>query len=127
MKTQLHALFVGLATVALACADAASRQPRGYVSRAEFGDKWPLTVSDGVLACTNNAVTFTHGGRTYAVNGRARGSKKYPEIEPIWQTQPLDLKFDKLERLPEPERRRIFAESVACEDAASKALRVTER
>jgi hypothetical protein len=98
------------------------RRPRGYVSRAEFGAKWPLTVDDGVLACTNNAVTFTQGGAVYAVNGRAKGRTGYLPIEPIWQTQALDLKFTKLERVPEPVRRRLFAASVACEDIASTAV-----
>jgi hypothetical protein len=75
-----------VSTSSAAPAPAATR-PRGYVSRAEFGAPWPLTVEDGVLSCVNgSAVIFAHGGMTYAVNGRAKGLKRYASIEPIWQT-----------------------------------------
>jgi hypothetical protein len=71
-------------------------RPRGYVSRADFGAKWPLTVEDGMLSCVNSAVTFSHAGNTYAVNGRAKGLKRYRPIEPIWRTQqsPLPPRVD---------------------------------
>ncbi|MDQ3802462.1 MAG: YebY family protein [Acidobacteriota bacterium] len=34
------------------------------------------------------AVIFTADGRTYAVNGIARGTKKYREVEEIWLDNP---------------------------------------
>jgi hypothetical protein len=44
------------------------------ISKAQFGDKWPLTINKGVVKCTkNNAVVFEAEGKTYAVNGAAQG------------------------------------------------------
>ena|SRR5437660_8134727 len=55
------------------------------VTRADFGDAWPLTVDGGTLACEGaGAVTFTVGGTTYAVNGMASGNGQWPDIDPIW-------------------------------------------
>ena len=62
------------------------------VSREEFGAKWPLTVDRGVLSCNGSngvgQVFFTSGGKTYAVNGLARGTKKYPPADEIWADNP---------------------------------------
>ena len=62
------------------------------VSREEFGSKWPLTVDRGVLSCNGSngtgQVFFTAGGKTYAVNGLARGTKKYPSVDEIWADNP---------------------------------------
>ena len=55
------------------------------VSRSEFGDSWPLSVEDGVLACeAAGAVTFTTNGVTYAVNGLAKSNKAFANIDRIW-------------------------------------------
>lgn len=62
------------------------------VSREELGAKWPLTVDRGVLSCNGSngvgQVIFTAGGKTYAVNGLARGMKKYPPVDEIWADNP---------------------------------------
>jgi hypothetical protein len=118
-------LLLGLLLVACK-----SSPPPGYVSRAEFGDKWPLTVEEGVLECgvlpttlqvVPKAVTFkTNDGRVFAVNGTAKG-RGLPAIDPIWKTAPLRSEGIKpLERLPEQTRKAIFAETVGCEDDATK-------
>lgn len=60
------------------------------VTRADFGDEWPLTVEEGELACEADAVTFTTGGTTYGVNGLAIG-RGHPEIDPIWADDPEGL------------------------------------
>lgn len=70
----------------------------GFVSRDDFGSDWPLTVDQGTLDCTEgpqvggaglDAVTFTApGGTTYAVNGAAKTVTNYPEIDPIWASDP---------------------------------------
>lgn len=78
--------------------------PQGYVSREILGDEWPLTVDDGVLGCelvqvsdaSYASVTFTSGGITYAVNGVARASGTYAEIDPIWAVSPYSLPDDPL-------------------------------
>lgn len=60
----------------------------GEVSRAEFegeGRTWPLTVDRGTLNCEpGTRVTFTADGTTYAVNGTAKGSGEWGDIDPIW-------------------------------------------
>lgn len=54
------------------------------ITREEFGDKWPFTVEGGTLSCRgSNEVYFTVNGVTYAVNGAARNSKRYAEIDEI--------------------------------------------
>jgi len=64
--------LVLIATLALACGGT----PAGTVSRADFGDAWPLSVESGVLECwTAFEVTFrAPDGYTYAINGGARGN-----------------------------------------------------
>lgn len=62
-----------------------------------MGQEWPLTVDHGELACTGaGAVTFKTGATTYAVNGTARGQKKWPDIDPIWadRNDGTDLKVN---------------------------------
>lgn len=66
-----------------------------YVSKAEFGAEWPLTVSEGILRCEGaGAVTFEAQDTVYAVNGLAGGLDAGIEIEPIWADDPelADLK-----------------------------------
>lgn len=58
------------------------------VSRADFGDDWPLTVDTGELRCEGaSAVVFVVDGTEYGVNGSAL-SAGYPEIDPIWADDP---------------------------------------
>lgn len=70
----------------------------GEVSKAEFGGKWPLTVSHGTLDCDGSNgvgdVTFTDPqGFRYAVNGLAL-QEGLPEITPIWRFQPGMAKYE---------------------------------
>jgi len=75
-----------------------------YLTRADFGKDWPLTVDSGVVHCTKgSAVTFETGGDTYAVNGTARGFMEQEGWEditdsPIWAENPdypgVGLKID---------------------------------
>jgi hypothetical protein len=58
------------------------------VTSADYGDEWPLTVDSGTLACDGDAVTFTAGGKTYAVNGMATTRSAGVDIEPIWADNP---------------------------------------
>jgi hypothetical protein len=71
-----------------------------YVSREQFGDKWPFTVDGGYVESINNGNAFgvTYGavvfhannGKTYALNGFAMG-RGYLDIEPIWRDDPNHL------------------------------------
>ena len=59
-----------------------------HIRKSDFGEKWPFTVSEGVLECVDDAVIFhTHGGR-YALNGLAF-SKGYVKVDPIRRIDPL--------------------------------------
>ncbi|CAN7363717.1 YebY family protein [Acidovorax sp. LjRoot118] len=63
-----------------------------------LGDRWPLTVRDVVVRCEViparqrlDAVTVTHRGTTYAVNGIAdaqRANRGWRDIAPIWKANP---------------------------------------
>ena len=58
------------------------------ISRQEFGEDWPFTLDEGILACKGGGgageVVFTANGASYAVNGVAKGTKKYRPIEEVW-------------------------------------------
>ncbi len=59
--------------------------PGTKVTQAEYGDAWPLTVSEGRVDCLNgHKVIFSSNGKTYGLNGTALID--YPGIEPIWKT-----------------------------------------
>jgi Protein of unknown function (DUF2511) len=82
---------VGSAVVGLAIRDdgdageAADDQP-GYVSRADLGARWPLTVPEGILRCQGEgAVIFEAEGVVYALNATAGYFKLgRSELGPIW-------------------------------------------
>jgi hypothetical protein len=72
-------------------------------------------------------VTFSNDGRTYGVNGLAKGSKSgYLALEAIWEEMPLPAvpPERQVSRLPVEERRRIFSALVQCELSAME--RVTK-
>ena len=64
-----------------------------HVSERSFGNNWPLTISEGVISCEPiyeyKIVTFTANGKTYAVNGLARGNRAkkrgWLDVEKIWK------------------------------------------
>ncbi|MFC4048343.1 DUF2511 domain-containing protein [Actinomadura syzygii] len=62
------------------------------VSRADYGDRWPLTVPAGTLRCDGadgvGAVTITVDGATYAVNGTAKSDGRYRDLTEIWAADP---------------------------------------
>lgn len=74
------------------------------VSRADYGNDWPLTVESGTLRCDPpSAVTFTTEDRTtYWINGTAASmadGNGWLDVEAIWADDPdptyegLDLKI----------------------------------
>ena len=68
------------------------------ITRAEYGEDWPFTVDEGILACEMaggyKTVTFTANGTTYIVNAmpkgiEVRGDKRYVRIlGTIWAKNP---------------------------------------
>lgn len=63
--------------------------PQGVrVSRAEFGERLPLTVPEGRLRCEgSNEITFQWRGAPYTLTGAAEHSA-YSDIHPIWAEAP---------------------------------------
>lgn len=82
-------------------------------SRVGFGWRWPFTPGTGTLGCDAGAVVFRANGASYALNDQAR-SRGFASVDPIWQTQTSGPRHEPLKRLPQDQRMRIFAESVAC-------------
>jgi hypothetical protein len=84
-------LFVVLA-VCLCVGCGGSGDEPGAVSKAELGEEWPFTVSEGVIHCEGSggvgAVTFEANGTTYAVNGFAKDQDVGADIEEIWADDP---------------------------------------
>jgi len=64
---------------------AAESQWGVLVTADEYGDKWPLTVSEARVNLLSGKVAILRaGGRTYALNGTAQ-SRGYQRIDPIWR------------------------------------------
>jgi hypothetical protein len=62
------------------------------ISKENFGNSWPFTVSQGELSCSGNSVTFKANGKTYAVNGTAK-SRGYAPINEIWKDDEKMIKI----------------------------------
>ena len=78
---------VTLCVLIIAAGDTALARSEN-VNAQDFGDKWPLTVSEGILECKRpSRVIFRSKGNAYAVNGMA-GSAGYANIRPIWRNNP---------------------------------------
>lgn len=68
-------------------ADASERT----VTKAENGSSWPLTVDEITLHCELNMVTGTTQGKTYAINGSAKGEREehgWRDLSEIWADDP---------------------------------------
>ena len=88
------------------------------VRAGDYGDKWPLTVAEGRIDCvTGNHVIFTAPDDTvYAVNGSARGAGRWQDVTSIWRANQSRFDATPVARIPESERRDIFADLVRCDD-----------
>lgn len=89
MRLNLAALLLAPALLLAGCGGG----PQGnQVTRAQFGEAWPLTVDSGLLRCEPpGAVVFTApNGTEYAVNGLAE-SQGFADIDPIWAANPEPL------------------------------------
>ena len=68
------------------------------MSRADWGEEWPLTVDSGIVRCeAGTQVVFEANGETYAVNGTAMTQlPDLPRIDEIWADSPdiAGLKVD---------------------------------
>jgi len=54
-----------------------------------LGCEWPLTVSEGTIWCVGaGRLVFEADGTQYALNGLAKGTGEYADIEAIWLDDP---------------------------------------
>lgn len=65
-----------------------------HLTRADFGDRWPLTVEEGTVRREGPCILFETNGTTYAVNGTARTMKRWADIHEIWAPAPDGLRKD---------------------------------
>lgn len=74
----------------------ARNRPAGYVSEETWSDgPWPFTVPEGTLLCApygvggnQQSVTFVANRAMYAVNGTAKGTGQFEDIDSIWKENP---------------------------------------
>jgi hypothetical protein len=88
------------------------------VSRADFTWKWPFSIGNGTLGCTDAAVVFRYEGRTYALNDAAR-SRGFAMVDPIWRWQSGGLPSNPLQKLSQEDRQTVFKQLMACEGDGS--------
>jgi hypothetical protein len=76
-------------------------QKQTTITKNEFGNEWPLSINSGVVKCLpigNGSVVFEAEGKTYAINGTAKGFAKkhnFYSIEDIWLDDPKFLEMAK--------------------------------
>ncbi|WP_445300140.1 DUF2511 domain-containing protein [Microcoleus sp. D3_18_C4] len=79
-------MAMSLLLLATGCAEETSIT----VNQQTYGKTWPLTVTNGILSCVDQAVIFTApDGNQYAVNGFAI-TAGYPSIDPITLPDPVN-------------------------------------
>ena len=66
---------------------ATSRAVEKFVTRADFGEKWPFTVNAGSVVCDMSLVTFLSGRERYALNFPGKNGV-YASVEEIRATNP---------------------------------------
>jgi len=89
-------IFLGVIAMITCSYFSLSHAGSAQVSQSDFGSNWPLTVSKGTLSCAPlggdlGIVTFSENGKTYAVNGLAKGRAKqngWRAIDEIWKANP---------------------------------------
>jgi Protein of unknown function (DUF2511) len=92
-------LLAILSTCFLLLSIQAAAENKLTISKDQFGDKWPLSVSSGVVKCLaigNGSVVFEAEGKTYAVNSTAKGFAnryEFHPIEDIWLDDPEFLEM----------------------------------
>lgn len=91
MSTWLTIPFAALALARCVGRSEPPSLPAGFVSEATWPDKpypsagpWPFTVTGGVLIChAPHRVTFTANGVEYALNGAAKSTGQFQDVNPI--------------------------------------------
>ncbi len=97
MKTTTHIITILLLAISASVSVAGEMK----LTQKQYGKKWPLNVDSGVVKCLPlgiGAIIFETQGKTYAVNGIAKGfSKKYGflDIDKILMDDPEFYSFAK--------------------------------
>ncbi|WP_243058055.1 DUF2511 domain-containing protein [Nocardioides sp. SR21] len=61
------------------------------VGRSNYGDEWPLTVDEAVLACEpGDVTTLTVDGRSYGLDGLSGGAEPEAGLRRILAQNPVD-------------------------------------
>ena len=83
--------------------NSSTSRTRTVVSSAEYGSRWPFTVSRGELECHQNAVIMHTAKGIFSINGKAmdRYAGRYPEWRRIAKPYP-GLENDPAARMPPP-------------------------
>lgn len=81
LPSRLSVFLLFLTAIASGCSYSTNMK----VSRDDLGDTWPFTVDRGVIACNHPslAVVFFTNEKIYAVNGVAKGQKRYADVREI--------------------------------------------
>jgi hypothetical protein len=95
-----------------------------FITQEDLGSSWPFTVESGTLYCERqgNHVVFEAGGVHYAINASARGvasTNGYVAVDAIQRQLPHDTVRTRVDRVPEPRRRDVFAEAVRCDGSST--------
>jgi hypothetical protein len=107
-------------TVFAACRPSTS----AFITQEDLGSSWPFTVNSGTLYCERQGdhIVFESSGVHYAINGSARGAARtngYVAVDPILRQLPHDTVRTRVDRVPEPRRRDVFAEAVRCDGSST--------
>lgn len=82
-----EAIGAAASTSEAASSSSGDTRTSSAVSRADFearGLKWPLSVDQARLGCTDEARWAEVGGTRYGLNGTASVARGFAEVEPIW-------------------------------------------
>ena len=98
--------FAALTILALvSCGSKDNTLGEKEISKNQFDEKWPFTVSEGKLKCVQynakginsqmiQGVIFETNGKTYGINGTAKSWGKelgYSNIEEIWADDTIQM------------------------------------
>ena len=86
-KTLIKALFTFLVIFLTALAPPLGWSYNREIHQKEYGDSWPLTVSEARLFCEGNMVFVRVDDVYYPLNGRAKSQLR--ARRPAWAVRPL--------------------------------------
>ena len=89
----LSILMLFILIIVAACYAAEGRR---HISQGDYGEAWPLTVSEATLSCERSMVWVEADGQAYPINGMAMSHlrKERPDLsvrdlEEIWRISPM--------------------------------------